>query len=56
MEFAGRCYICGKVCNPCITCKLCGRSVCGEHQVNGICVNCLKGRVMNDKSGHLRME
>ena len=36
------CFICG---NPAIlTCRLCGRPVCAEHQKDGVCVVCRRGR------------
>ncbi|MCX8206169.1 MAG: hypothetical protein N3H30_02975 [Candidatus Micrarchaeota archaeon] len=44
MGLAGRCAICAAVCRHCITCQLCGRNVCIEHQVGGVCIDCLRGR------------
>ncbi|MFA5382447.1 MAG: hypothetical protein WC356_04720 [Candidatus Micrarchaeia archaeon] len=40
------CYICNK---PATTfCKLCGKPICAEHEKNGVCIICIKGRVMKN--------
>ncbi|MCD6279756.1 hypothetical protein J7J26_03235 [Candidatus Micrarchaeota archaeon] len=44
MEIKELCYICGA---PAVMrCRICGRPVCEKHQVNGICINCLRGRMI----------
>ncbi len=47
MDIVRLCYICGRP--AVITCKICGRPVCEAHQKEGICINCLKGRVIDKK-------
>ena len=47
MEKQELCYICGAP--AVLRCRMCGRPVCEKHQVNGVCIICLRGRFIDEK-------